>query len=58
MEKTSFRPCASCAIASITTCNAGGCMNNKEKAYNGKLTAMEKEKLIADFKQNGCPYKN
>lgn len=58
MNKTSFRPCSSCAIPSITTCNVGGCMQDKGKAYKGSITAIEKEKIKADFEQNGCPYNN
>lgn len=58
MKKTSFRPCATCFIPSVTTCNVGGCMNNKGKAYKGSFTAIEKAKIKADFKQNGCPYNN
>lgn len=57
MKHTSFRPCATCAIPSVTKCTVGGCMNNKGKAYKpGNLTAIEKEQLKEAFKANGCPH--
>lgn len=58
MKQTSFRPCATCPIPSITTCNAGGLMNNKGKACKVSLTAMKKENLKTDFEKSGCPYNN
>lgn len=58
MKQTSFRPCSSCPIPSITTCNVGGCMNNKGKAFKGTLSAMDKEKLKTNFEAKGCPYNN
>ena len=59
MKHTSFRPCATCAIPSVTKCTVGGCMQSKGKAFNASnLTAIEKEKLKEDFKANGCPYNN
>jgi hypothetical protein len=56
MSKTTFRPCTTCPIPCITTCNATGCTKNKGKAFNGNLTALEKEFMKSDFQKNGCPY--
>jgi hypothetical protein len=44
--QTTFRPCTTCPIPFITTCNASGCTINKGKGFVNRtnLSAIKMEK--------------